>query len=263
MSEKGMQTGEKGMTSAESKAEPSIPGNIEGKSMPPIPENIKVKSMPPIPGNIKVKSMPCSRENIAEENSAGSEAAKSSMKYFVLRVESGRERTTEELIRLLVPREMCRECFHLSRHMKKKFHGEWKDYSEHLLPGYVFVISENPAGLYEKLRKVPRLTRLLGRDEDHFTPLTTRDILWLKSFGACEESPVVELSQVKVEEGNKVRVVSGPLQNMEGYIKRIYLHKRYAEVEIPFMGQTMNVHLGIEILEQLPEETQKEEQTGE
>ena len=39
-----------------------------------------------------------------------------------------------------------------------------------------------------------------------------------------------------------------PLADIPGFVKKINLHKRYAEVEISFLGQKTIVHLGIDIL---------------
>lgn len=50
-------------------------------------------------------------------------------------------------------------------------------------------------------------------------------------------------------EGSKVSVNSGPLQGMEGYIRKIDRHKRKAYLEIPFFGRTQNIQVGLEIVE--------------
>ena len=59
----------------------------------------------------------------------------------------------------------------------------------------------------------------------------------------------VGLSQIRIDEGNEIRIVSGPLKNMEGMIRKIHLHRRMAEVEVPFMNQRTVIYLGIELLE--------------
>lgn len=173
--------------------------------------------------------------------------------YFVLQVETGKETVTEELIRVLVPEELCDQCFHLSRKMRKKIRGEWKDIRERLFPGYVFIRSGDILALYEALRRVPRFTKVLGREDAVFTALSDQDVYWLGAMGADETAPEVGLSAISFEEGNRVVIVSGPLKNLEGNIKKINLHKRYAEVEMDFMGRTMDIHLGFEILSQKTE----------
>lgn len=67
-------------------------------------------------------------------------------------------------------------CFVPMRRLRKKYHGQWREVTEILFPGYVFMITEQPQLLYEELKKIPALTRLLGRCEEYFTPLSQADV---------------------------------------------------------------------------------------
>ena len=59
----------------------------------------------------------------------------------------------------------------------------------------------------------------------------------------------IQLSQVSVSEDDAVTILSGPLKNMEGYIRKIDLHRRIAKVEVDFMNRKTLIHLGIEMVE--------------
>ena len=59
----------------------------------------------------------------------------------------------------------------------------------------------------------------------------------------------IEISEVLVEAGNRIKILSGPLVNLKGQIKKINLHKRIAAVEVEFMGRKTVVNLGIEMVE--------------
>ena len=63
----------------------------------------------------------------------------------------------------------------------------------------------------------------------------------------------VEISKIMIEERNQIRILSGPLKNLEGQIKKVNLHKRIAEVEMEFMGNQTVIHLGIDIMEKIGE----------
>lgn len=65
-----------------------------------------------------------------------------------------------------------------------------------------------------------------------------------------QDTPIVGLSKVIVGDDRKIRIVSGPLKNLEGQIKKINLHKRIAVVEAEFMGNRSLIHLGIEIVDE-------------
>lgn len=178
--------------------------------------------------------------------------------YYVLQVAPGTETKTETQISKILSEELFGECFHPTRHMRKKFHGIWKDIHEKLLPGYVFITTGDIRKLYMELQKVPMLTKLLGKEDEYFAQLKDRDAEWLERLmgqngsgtGQAEaERHEVPLSKVRVDEGNGVRVVSGPLKDMDGMIKKIHLHKRVAEVEVEFMNRKTVIYLGIELLE--------------
>ena len=57
-----------------------------------------------------------------------------------------------------------------------------------------------------------------------------------------------EISRVAVEEGKQIKILSGPLKNLEGQIKKVNLHKRTAAVEVEFMGSKTVIYLGIEMV---------------
>lgn len=183
--------------------------------------------------------------------------------YYVLQVAPGEEDKTEALIMVILCNSLYGECFHLTKHMRKKFHGRWMDMQEKLLPGYVFITTENVEELFLELKRVPMLTNILGRDGGDFSELSMSDAKWLekikevgvrnikknKETGNINESWYeVGLSQVRVYEGNEIKIVSGPLKGIEGMVRKVHLHKRIAEVEVEFMKRKTVIYLGIEML---------------
>ncbi len=95
------------------------------------------------------------------------------------------------------------------------------------------------------------LTKLLGKDEELFVALHEEETQWLEDLISLEELGdgcfEVGLSQVYAEE-NRVTVLSGPLKNVEGRIRKINLHRRIAEVEVEFMNRKTVLFLGIEMV---------------
>ena len=174
--------------------------------------------------------------------------------WYVMQVVSGQENRTVFLVEKIISEEILNSCFIPVRRLRKKFHGTWQEVTEKLFPGYVFLISEQPQLLYEELKQIPALTKLLGRCEGFFTPLSEKDVRMLEKLrnrmgdsGNLE----VEISKIAVEEGNQIRILSGPLMNLEGQIKKVNLHKRIAVVEVEFMGSKSLVHLGVEMVEKI------------
>lgn len=209
--------------------------------------------------------------------------------YYVLQVAPGMEELTEKLIRGRIKSSAYGRCFHPMRHVRKKFHGEWKDFHEKLLPGYVFITSNTVQELYQKLRQVPVLTKILGKENECFVALQKNEVAWLECLmqidewetqrksvteknslkaeanrgsGKAEGSGVAEiaLSQVLAEEDG-ITILSGPLKSMEGTVKKIHLHKRLAVVEVELMGRKTEIYLGIELVKK-KDKTAAGTQTG-
>ena len=64
------------------------------------------------------------------------------------------------------------------------------------------------------------------------------------------EEQVVRMSEGIIE-GEKVHVTDGPLQGMEGYIRKIDRHKRKAYLEISMFGRIQSVQIGLEIVKKI------------
>lgn len=168
-------------------------------------------------------------------------------RYYAIQVEPGAESRTGAWIRARVDGELYGRCFYPLRHVRKKFHGEWRDRHEKLIPGYVFITSSRIEELYRELKGIPVLTKVLGRsDRNLFLPLAAGEAEWLEKVTAGGSE--AGLSLVTVSEGDAVTVLEGPLKDMEGHIKKIDLHRRIAQVEVDFMGRKTVIHLGIELV---------------
>lgn len=207
---------------------------------------------------------------------------------YVIYTGAGRESTAKALILKLVPPELYSRVFYPFRHMRKKIAGDWADIYEWLIPGYIFVITDRVNDFYAALRRVPRLTKLLGTVVDAtgrasvgatgaaspgnfsriFTPITDTEEEWLRallgdnwfdpsvpppdsdssSAADSADNAVAALSMIDFDENDRVRILSGPLMTLSALVRRIDLHHRYAEVEVGFMGTTQRLRLGFEIL---------------
>lgn len=163
--------------------------------------------------------------------------------WYVVQVRTG----TEENIRIQCDRKFSRHvlerCFIPYYEERKRIRGAWTTQKKVLLPGYVFLISENLQELYESLKKVIGLTKLLGSG-DEIVPLKDSEVTLLKRLGGEEQ--VVAMSEGIIE-NSQVRILSGPLEGMEGYIRKIDRHKRKAWIEVEMFGRRQRVEVGLEI----------------
>lgn len=175
--------------------------------------------------------------------------------WYVIQVVGGQEHIVKNLISKCFSEKryqteaLIEECFIPMRERKVKYQGAWRLVQERVLPGYVFIVTTKPETVFYELKQVPRFTSLLGKSDMGFIPLNEQEVHFLSRFG--DRDHVSHLSQVMVEKGNKIRILEGDLKNFEGEIVKINLHKRIAIVRVPFMGSSVDVHLGIEIVERV------------
>ena len=121
--------------------------------------------------------------------------------YYVIQVAPREENQVETLIRELLPSDVCRQCFHLRRHILKKYHGEWHDIHEKLLPGYVFVETDDIGRIYETLQKIDRFSKILGQEET-VAALTDNEVVWLERLlKYCDDcSYEIPLSKIRISD---------------------------------------------------------------
>ncbi len=165
--------------------------------------------------------------------------------WYVMQVRTGTEEEIRLQCRKKIEEEILTECFIPHYEEKRSVCGKWTVIRKVLFPGYVFVGTEEMEKLYEKLKIVIGLTKLLGTGET-IVPLTEEEVSFLKRFGGREQ--VVGMSEGIIEHA-KVIITSGPLQGMEGYIRKIDRHKRRAYLELPMFGRNQQVQVGLEIVE--------------
>lgn len=190
--------------------------------------------------------------------------------YYVLQVSPGEEIKIERLIINIISTDIYGECFHLLRHVRKKFRGKWVDIYEKLLPGYIFITSDNIEKLYVALKKIPIFINLLGKECGIFVALSVQEVEWIHAIlgesinfndkkelmdkNKCGKWHEVAISQISISNKNKIKIVSGPLKNIEDKITKFYLHKRIAELEVELMKQKITIYMGIELVGDMDEE---------
>ncbi|MBB5265394.1 transcriptional antiterminator NusG [Catenibacillus scindens] len=165
--------------------------------------------------------------------------------WYVIQVRTG----TEENIRIqcekfIKDKRIMKTCFIPYYEEKKRFQGRWNLQKKILFPGYIFVITQDALRLHEILKQVMGLTRILKIGETMIA-LTQKEVAFMERFGGLEQ--IVGMSEGIIE-GSQIIISSGPLQGLEGYIKKIDRHKRKAWVELPMFGRLQKVEVGLEIV---------------
>ena len=141
--------------------------------------------------------------------------------WYVMQVRTGTEENIRCQCQRLISSNVLERCFIPYYQQKKRFQGEWHIQERILFPGYVFLIAQNLECLSENLRKVIGMTRLLGTG---------------------------------IIESDQVRILTGPLQGMEGCIRKIDRHKRKARVSVEMFGRSVDMEVGLEIISKVTQE---------
>lgn len=159
--------------------------------------------------------------------------------FFIL---SGREET---LAKELNNKYDDIYCLVLKRMMHRSSHGVKYDEEDILIKGYVFVYTDidrdikdiksdnNP---YKILNNKINDGKLFGLDYEY-------------SKWVLQQNGLIGISKaVKLNE--KVKILSGPLEKLEGYIVEYSKRNRNCCVEVEFMGKTIKMWLPFEWLDQ-------------
>ncbi|MEE0845314.1 MAG: antiterminator LoaP [Eggerthellaceae bacterium] len=165
--------------------------------------------------------------------------------WYVIQTMSGQESQVRDMIVRLLDPGLVDEAFLPRYEMLRREKGVWVKRSEVLLPGYVVVVTQDPAKLKTALLRVPRFTRLLGND-DMFTRLDDREVAFINSF-VQPGNRTVKMS-TGVIEGDEIIVLDGPLKDRTALIKKIDRHKRLAYLDIEMLGRKKTVRVGLEIV---------------
>ena len=165
--------------------------------------------------------------------------------WYVLQVRTGTEENIRLQCRRKISKAVLERCFIPYYEEKRRIRGEWTLQKKVLFPGYVFVITDELDELYQSLKNVIGLTKLIGTGQE-IVPLTEEEREFLLEFGG--EDQIVEMSEGIIAD-SKIIVIKGPLIGKEGYIKRIDRHKRKAWLEIEMFGRKQMVEVGLEIVE--------------
>ena len=164
--------------------------------------------------------------------------------WYVIQVQTGREEQIIAEIESYEVRQYCDEIFAPRCERKKRYLGEWHLETGLLFPGYLFVISSRPEELYQALKRIPRLTKLLGTGEK-WTAMSEEDIRIVELLSGRDH--LMKLSEGYMQ-GDEVTVTGGPLKGLEGKISRIDRHKRLAWLKVELFGRTVELQAGLEIV---------------
>lgn len=172
------------------------------------------------------------------------------MRSYCLYCKTGSEK---QLVRLLKKNMLDYlnvelEVFYPVRIINQRKKGVWSAVEQPLLPGYLFLYLDEDIPLPPFVIKQERDAYKILRYSDGQMALKNDDekyALWVyRNNGQFLPSKVL------FKEGQMVKVVDGPLKEMEGQILKIDRHHKRVVVGMNFAGSLRKVHLSIDIIEE-------------
>ena len=168
------------------------------------------------------------------------------MPYFVIHIKTRSEKEFLERVELVF-NEGEAAFFWLRRSLRIRRRGDWIETLAPIFPGYLFMeAQEISPELFLKIKPVPGFYRFLQSNES-IEPLNESDqklLLHFLSFGQ-----IVEKSTVYFDEGSRIRVLSGPLKELEGKIVKVDRRKGRAKIKLDMFENSFLIDFGFEALE--------------
>lgn len=166
--------------------------------------------------------------------------------WYVVQTGAGREENMKKRAERMLPRDMYRDCKVLYCIRKKRYLGEWHEEKERFLPGYMFLVTNDPEPANEALGRMTEFVRLLGYD-GKICPVRKEEEELLKRIAG--ENDEIGMSYGVIE-GGVLKIRDGVLAGMESSVRKIDRHKRrgYIGLSLPDGGEKL-VGVGLEITE--------------
>lgn len=162
--------------------------------------------------------------------------------WYAAFVETGKEDNVRERLEY---RFQDRLDFYVpKRRLRERKGGIYHDVVRTLFPGYVLVNGKIGMDEYYGFKNIPGLWRLL-KDEENLLSIAPKEAEIINKL--ISDSVVIGPSTI-YKEGSRVRVISGPLCGMEGYIIKVDSRKGRARVRLPFLGEERITDLAVNML---------------
>ena len=168
-----------------------------------------------------------------------------SVKWYVLCTDSGREQEAVELMEKKISRELWGKCRILKKQQLFRTQGRYLLSRKDMFPGYIFVSTESPEELARELERAKRFPQLAGSYRADIVPVEQKDLHFLENVCGKGLEHDMRLSTVRVDEDGQVRSAVGALEPYVGRITRQRLRHRYVTAEIPLFCRRAEVLFGI------------------
>lgn len=166
------------------------------------------------------------------------------MDWYALFVQTGNEEYVQKWLRFNF-NELTLHSLVPKRKIAERKQGKVHHVLKILFPGYVLIQTEMDDSLYKRIVSIPKCIRILNNGT-YYSKISDEEIYPILRL--TSDSGILDYSKVYME-NSAIIVKSGPLQGLEGIIRKIDTRKNKAKILINFMNSERMVDVGIEVLE--------------
>lgn len=172
--------------------------------------------------------------------------------WYVLQTMTGKEKEAAQMIKRIVPSNLYEDCFvaYYERVWRKQ--QQSIIHVERLFPGYVFIISDVANELFQQLKKVPAMVRLMSDGCFTFLALEQDEVDFFENMLGANH--IIQLSYIEKDGKDNIRRVEGPLKNYVNQVTKIQYKKRYVILKLKLLGVDKTIALGIILKEDIRQE---------
>ena len=181
---------------------------------------------------------------VPPEESAGQPASDPNLRWYVVRVQSGREESVKDgllrrvnaaglqpkITNVIVPTEKVTEIRSGRKTVREK----------KLYPGYIMIQMLQDKDAWFLVRETPGIGDFLGLKEP--IPMAEHEVnkMLVEQTGAEEEKPRIKID---FQKGDTVRVKEGAFENFDGIVEEINSQKGLVGITITIFGRATRVEL--------------------
>lgn len=168
--------------------------------------------------------------------------------WYVIQTVTGKEKEAAGAIDRVLEKKSYQECFVIQQECVWRMEGRCLVHIEPMFPSYVFVETDTPDAFFFELKRVPKLTKLLGSD-GMFWMVQKEEEELLRKMAGYDPEYIIRRSLVEVDSNGEIISAEGALKEYTGRIVKKRLRKRVVVIEIPFLERLKQVQLAVRLKE--------------
>ncbi len=165
------------------------------------------------------------------------------MLWYAIQSYTGKEEQLAEMIRRMVPERYYGECFVPYFERLRCWRQQNQVHILRLFPGYLFISTDSIEAVFQCLKRVPAMSKILTAGAFEFTPLYDSEAEFLKKI--LDADHIVRLTYTATEGKGRVTYMTGPLEKCRDRVEVYKFRDRYAQVRLTIAGQEKTVRMGI------------------